>query len=292
MERSAHPTTHTEQRARTWALGAAWHRVERDPRADPASWHPVERPETIGPGERARLSRNRRVLASALAVVLPPLTAVALVPLRDDHGPVVALAMVVPVVVVGTLGALGPALLAAFIAGLSYDLAFTRPYGHVAIDDPDDIVTTVVLVAVALAVGVLCSRLVRTRASDAVRSREVDALVRFARTAVTERDGTVLVDDACATLCGLLGLRQCRWQPGHRGVAGPVLLPGGALMGSLGALSRDRAVLPTGMEIPAVVADREIGRFVVVPDPRLAVSIEERRAALAVVSLFAVAADR
>jgi K+-sensing histidine kinase KdpD len=273
-------------------MKSLWQRVEHDLTTGPPPRRQRERPETAAPGERARVARRRSIAAYALAVALPTIVAVALLPLRDDHSQIVALVLVVPVVVVGALGALGPALVAASVAGLAFDVGFTEPYGHVVIDDPDDVVTTAALVVVAVVVGGLCSRVVRLRASDTARSRELGAVLRYAEVAVTERDPDLLADAACTALSELLGLRACRWQAGYHGTAGPVLLPSGALMGALSVLAGDRAVLPSGTEIPAVHGSRELGRFVVTPDPRAAVSIEERRTALAIVSLFAAAASR
>lgn len=271
-------------------LGQLLRRIERDFLLGPPTSPPRERAETVMPGERSPLSRQRRALAYALAVVLPTAAALAMLPLRADHAQVVALILVVPVVAVAVLGAVGPAVVAALVAGVVYDVAHTEPYWRLVIDDPDDIATTVTLGAVAVAVGLLCSRVVHLRARDAARHDELRHLIVFARSAASTADVDALAQDACRHLTSLLNLRECRWQPGYHGDVGPVLLPTGAVMGYVTALNRDRAKLPDSLEIPAVVGTRELGRFVLTPDHRTIVSAEERLTASTIVALFANAA--
>lgn len=271
-------------------LGQLLRRIERDFLLGPPASPPRERRETVMPGERSPLSRRRRALAYALAVVLPTAAALAMLPLRADHAQVVALILVVPVVVVAVLGAVGPAIVAALVAGVVYDVAHTEPYWRLVIDDPDDIATTVTLGAVAVAVGLLCSRVVHLRARDAARHDELRHLIVFARSAASMANVDELAQDACTHLTALLNLRECRWQPGYHGDVGPVLLPTGAVMGYVTALNRDRAKLPDSLEIPAVAGTRELGRFVLTPDHRTIVSAEERLTAATIVALFANAA--
>lgn len=268
-------------------LSRALRRVERDFLLGPPTSPPRGRPETAVPGERARLPRRRQVLAYVLAVVLPVVVAVAALPLRAGHAPIVALILVVPVVVVAVLGAVGPAVVAALVAGIAYDIAHTEPYWRLVIDDPDDIATTITLVVVAVVVGVLCSRVVHLRASDAARHEELRHLLLFARSAAEDVDADVLAAEACRRLVGVLSLRDAHWQPGYHGDVGPKLLPDGAVMGYVTSLNPDRAKLPDGLEIPAIVGTTELGRFVLSPDHRTVVSAEERLTAATIASLFA-----
>lgn len=65
------------------------------------------------------------------------------------------------------------------------------------------------------------------------------------------------------------------------------------MMGYATSLNPDRAKLPEGLEIPAVVGTRELGRFVLSPDHRAVEAAEERLTAATIVSLLAHAvADR
>ncbi len=143
--------------------------------------------ETIQPADRTRVPRRRRIAAYLLAIVLPVLTAAAMIPLRVDHGRMAVLVLVIPVVLVALLGGFGPAIVAAAGAVLAYDLFLVEPYYDLAISDSDEIVAAVTLFGVALIVGVLNARLVQLRARDAARLDELRHLVAFARV-VTEHD--------------------------------------------------------------------------------------------------------
>ena len=262
-------------------------RLERFLVVGPARRPPRERSEIVTPGERAHVPPRRRVGAYATGVLLPPAVAVALLPWRTAHEQVVALVLVVPVIGVAVLGAVGPALSAALSAGIAYDVIHTEPYWHVKIDNSDDIATTVTLVLVALAVGVLCSRVVQLAARASTRGAELRHLLLFAGAASRDDDADDLAAEVCRQLTGLLHLRKCSWQAGYQGTAGPVLLPSGAVMGHITGLNPDRAKLPAHLEVAAVAGTDEIGRFVLEPDGRALVSAEERLTAAVIVGLFA-----
>ena len=146
--------------------------------------------ETTRPADRTRLPRRRRIAAYILAIVLPVLTAAAMIPLRVDHGRMAVLLLVIPVVVVALLGGFGPAIVAATVAVLAYDLFLVEPYYDLAISDSDEIVAAATLFGVGLVVGVLNARLVQLGARDTARLDELRHLVAFARV-VTEHDDDV-----------------------------------------------------------------------------------------------------
>jgi hypothetical protein len=264
-----------------------WIRFARDLDLGPPNRPPRQRPETVEPGERAQVSRRRLAGAYVLALTLPAVTAAALIPFRADHGRAMAIILVVPVVLVATLGATGPAVVAALSAGLAYDVFLTEPYNRFVIDDPDDITAAIILVLVGLVVGVLNSRLVRTSARDAARRVELDHLLTFAQTTTTHPDETRLVADACAHISAVLDLEDCRWRGGYHGRAGAVLLPDGNVIGDLGGLEPDRARLPRDLELPARAGDTELGRFILTPRRGSVASFEERRTAATIAQLFA-----
>jgi Domain of unknown function (DUF4118) len=259
-------------------------RLVRDVTLGPPTRPPRDRPETIEPGERTRQPANKRIIAYALAVALPAITAALLIPLRQDHTRTLAIIMVVPVVAVALLGATGPALTAAVAAGLAYDVLLTQPYHHIVIDDTDELIAAVTLIAVGLAVGVLSSRLVRLTARASIRRDEISHLADFAGS--TARGGD-LVDEACRHITEILDLQSCRWQPGHHGGDGPVLLDSGGIMGYLTSLNPDQATLPRGLELTAMTGDTEIGRFILSPKPGHVTSLEERRTAATIATIFA-----
>lgn len=250
------------------------------------------RPETLTPGERARIPARRLALAYALAVALPLASAAALIPLRASHGRALAIVLVIPVVVVAALGATGPALIAALSAGAGYAVLLTPPYYRFAFDKPDDRVATLILVAVGVAVGVLNSLLVGARTGNAARRSELEHLLRFASEVTGPRSSEQLTASACDHLSAVLHLSGCRWQPGPRsGDSAPVLLPTGGIMGYLKDLNPDRAQLPQGLELPATSGGHEMGRFVLTPQPGQVVSYEERLTAATIATMYAAAIE-
>lgn len=235
---------------------------------------------------------RRLEIAYGLAVLLPTLAAAALIPLRVDHGATVAIILVVPVVIVAILGASGPAALAAVTAGIAYDFFLTEPYYQLVIDDPDDIVAAVTLVAVGLVVGLLKGRLVDTTARSAARRDELRHLVSFARSVTSDTGRDDLEAVASDHLIAVLGLRGCEWQPGQSDGVAPTLLPDGSIIGFVNALNPDRAKLPGVLELPAGVGTTGVGRFVLTPDPDHVTSFEERVTASTIAELFASAVGR
>lgn len=268
-------------------LNGLLRRIQRDFVLGPPNRPPRLQPETAFPAERVPIARRRTVTAYVLAVVLPIVSGLAMLPLRVDHAQIVALVLFVPVIGVAVLGTTGPALVAALAAGLIYDVVHTEPYWHIAIEDPDDIATTVTLLIVAVTVGLLCSQVVQLRARDAARHNELQHLVLFARSANVATDVDALAREACQHLTAVLDVRDCRWHAGYHGTVGGVLLPTGVLTGDPSALSTDRAQLPDHVELPAITGSRELGRFVVTSNRHALVSAEERLTAATIVSLFA-----
>lgn len=250
------------------------------------------RPETLTPGERARIPARRLALAYALAVALPLASAAALIPLRASHGRALAIVLVLPVVAVAALGATGPALVSALSAGAGYAVLLTPPYYRFAFDQPDDRVAALILVAVGMAVGVLNSLLVGARTGNAVRRSELEHLLRFASEVTGPRSSEHLTASACQHLSAVLHLSRCEWEPGPRtATGGPVLLPTGGIMGYLKDLNPDRAQLPPGLELPAASGGHEVGRFVLTPEPGQVVSYEERLTAATIATMYAAAMD-
>lgn len=273
-------------------LSGLLRRIQRDFVLGPPNRPPRSQPETAFPAERVPIARRRTVTAYVLALVLPIVSGLAMLPLRVDHAQIVALVLFVPVIAVAVLGTTGPALVAALAAGLIYDVVHTEPYWHIAIEDPDDIATTVTLLIVAATVGLLCSQVVQLRARDAARHNELQHLVLFARSANVATDVDALAREVCQHLTAVLDVRDCRWHAGYHGTVGAVLLPTGVLTGDPSALSTDRAQLPDHVELPAIIGSRELGRFVVTSNRHALISAEERLTAATIVSLFAHAAGQ
>ncbi len=221
-----------------------------------------------------------------LAVALPVVTAVALIPVRVDHARVALLVLVLPVVLVALLGTTGPAIVAAACAVLAFDFFLAEPYYSFAIEDADEIVAAATLFVVALVVGVLNARLVRARIRDSARRDELRNLIAFARTVADVRDEARLTEAACEHIASVLHLEQCEWQPGGAQPSRPVLLADGNLMARLVDLNDDRATLPEQIALPVRVDEVVIGTFVLTSNGREIVSFEERRTAATIAELF------
>lgn len=258
----------------------------------PPEHRPV-RAETATPGDRARPSGRRLQLAFALAVVLPVLTAVALIPWREDHGRTLALVLVVPVALVAVFGTALPGVVAALAAGFGYAFFLTAPYQHLRIEDSDEVTATVTLVVVGVLVGLLSGRVTRLGSRASRREEELHHVLTFASTfADTGRAHDEIVADACRHLTAILHLRSCAWVEGARDPDQPLLTPTGDVMGRLTDLPRDRARLPETCELLAPAGPDRPGRFVLTADPTRVVSLEERQTAAAIASLCSAALSR
>jgi hypothetical protein len=228
-----------------------------------------------------------------LAFALPVLTALALIPFRAEHGRTTAIVLVVPVVLVSSLGATGPALAAAVVGGVAFVVVLTAPFQCLAIGDPVDIVAAATLVLVGLIVGWLSSRLTRLRAQTAGRSDELTHVVSFALDAADATDAQPLIDAAAVHLTAVLDLADCHWERSAAADGRPVLLADGGIMGYLHDLNPDRGVLPPGTVLPvAVDASPPFGRFILEPRPGSITSVEERHTAAAVAQMLAAALHR
>lgn len=244
-------------------------------------------PESTVPAEpvrrrRATVERGAWVL---VAIVLPPLVSLLMVPVRDDiDRSTAALVLVLPVVVVALLGGALASAVAAVVAPVAFDVLLTRPYQRLEMAVAADVEAATILLIVGLTVTALVTRAAGARTVASARARELRAL-ELAVAMTGRSTGAEAVADACASLTELLDLRSCRWAPDYRGAAYPVLGDDGELSGI--EATSDRAPLPgTGVEIPVRVGRRELGRFVVVPDTSKPVSREERLVALTIADLF------
>ncbi|MDJ0394219.1 sensor histidine kinase KdpD [Rhodococcus sp. G-MC3] len=132
---------------------------------------------------------HRRILSWTAAVVVPIMSALAMMLVDPylDLGGESALFFIV-VLAVALLGGVAPAALSALIAGLLLNYFFAEPRYSFTIAQPDNFVTTVVLLIMAVAVAVLVDAAAR-RAREARRaSREAELLTLFAGTVLRGGD--------------------------------------------------------------------------------------------------------
>jgi Domain of unknown function (DUF4118) len=223
------------------------------------------------------------MIGLVLAALGPIVVAVILVPFRRElDNANLALVLVLVVVLAAIVGGRRAGAVAAIMATLSFDFFLTRPYLSMDIETSDDIETALVLLGVGLLVGAVASR---GRRSEAGRERAAEAIARVHRVAEQVARGAP-VDDVVASvkveLRALLSLHDC-WLEFHPFVFVMPRLERGGTIGQSEhrwfeggvALSED------GVELPVLEQGDEVARLVLIGNPKIAVSIEERVVAVA-----------
>ena len=253
-----------------------------------STWQRERRRElAFEPTERQPLGVTRTRVAYVAAIVVPLAVGALMIPLRDELDQSTALILVVPVLLVALAGGIGPGLLAAVSATVSFDVLLTRPYFGFAIHADDDVVAAVTLLVVGAIVGTVASRLARVDTRAGARRRTIGQFTAFVNVVASgNADDETIVNDAATAISDILGLAGCEWRAGKASTTAPTILPDGFLMAYLSDLSEDRAQLPELTELPVSTGDVELGRFVLHPTRDHDVSIEERRAAAAVAQLL------
>lgn len=140
-------------------------------------------------------SRPRRVLSWVAAVLVPTLAALLMgaVNARYDVGGESALFFIV-VLLVALLGGVVPAALSALISGLLLNYYFTPPLRSFTIAEPDNFITTVVLLVIAVAVAALVDEAAK-RAREARRAaQEAELLALFAGSVLRGADLPALLE--------------------------------------------------------------------------------------------------
>ncbi|MFF2059103.1 MAG: sensor histidine kinase KdpD [Rhodococcus qingshengii] len=160
--------------------------------------HMVTHEEATARRRISVLGRSERRVLSWIAAIVVPSLAAAIMGLVDRISGVNgenALFFVV-VVLVALLGGVGPAILSALISGLLLNYFFTDPRYSFTIAEPDNFITTVVLLIVAVAVAVLVDAAAK-RAREAKRaSEEAELLTLFAGSVLRGADLSTLLAKA------------------------------------------------------------------------------------------------
>ena len=224
------------------------------------------------------------VAGLGLAALGPLVVASLLVIVRDDLARSnAALVFVIVVVLAAALGGRWAGITAAVVSAMSYDFFLTRPYGSLKIDDAEDIVATVLLLAVGLIVGEV---VVWAHRGQRQRKRGQDEIARLHRVAEQVASGAraqAVLESVRAELTDLLSLRDCRFEQPPFGVALPQLGRNGSIDIPRRRIVRGEFTLPAeGVEIPVLGRGRQVGRLVLEPNPDVGVSIEERVVAIAI----------
>jgi hypothetical protein len=227
--------------------------------------------------------RKRLAIWILVGAVGPIALAGALIPVRDEMASVnVALVLVLAVVAVARFGGRTAGFTAALSSTAAFGVLFTEPYGHLAIDSVDDIETTVLLAAVGLSVGSIAAkeRYERARAESLVD--EVTRVHRVSETIASGAPVEEVIGLVEAELCGLLGLKRCRFERPPFDSTPPVLDHEGRVLPVVQYRFHGEGFeLPAeGVELAVEHRGRVLGRFVMQPLPDRGTDVESRLAAV------------
>ena len=189
----------------------------------------------------------------------------------------VALLLVITVVLGAVTGGRGAGVASAVVAAVAFDFFHTRPYGSLKISDGNDVLTTVLLLAVGLVVGEIAIRAQRLHAE---RDDEQRLLRRMQRIAGLAAGGEGVDDSLLAVTAELieaLELRNC-WFERPPFLAGlPRLERSGVVEASEHRYANGAFELPReGAELLVQRGGSTLGRFVLIPTAGVGVSKERR----------------
>jgi K+-sensing histidine kinase KdpD len=227
------------------------------------------------------LADPRVALGLAVGVFGALVVTALMIPARD-HIPNanMALALVIPVLLAAIGGGRLAGALSAVFAALTFNFVFTQPYLSLRINEGDDVVTFLMLFAVALIAAEAGVRARRGGAAARASRSEIDRLARIAEMSAAGESVDDVIAAVQAELHDLLALEACTWEPGEHG--------GLPRLGRHGALEDTHLVawgefvLPTGgVEVPVRGRGRDFGRLVLYARPATPASLESRQVAVA-----------
>jgi K+-sensing histidine kinase KdpD len=228
------------------------------------------------------LGRDRLALASAL---LGPLVVSAVLSLFRGAVPNTdaALVLVLVVVAVAAVGYRAAGYLAAVSAALWFDFFLTRPYGRFTIDRQSDIKTTILLLAVGVAVTEIAVWGRRQAVLAAGRAAYLEGIREATEVVSTGGSGWDLERSVGQSLTKLLGLVSCRFEYGTAGVGEPARLRrDGAVEWQGDSWDVDRAGMPPDVDIELLVESRGglVGRYMMRAAPNSHPNPSERLVAV------------
>jgi K+-sensing histidine kinase KdpD len=228
--------------------------------------------------------------AAAVVIIL---VAGLLVAVRDTIGNTnVALILVVFVVAAAVFGGRLAGFTAAVVAAISFNFFHTQPYLTLRIKEGQDIVTVLLLLVVGLVVGELA--LLRQRTRHEVVAQATGAHVLEEVLALLAADSTVdqtwsAVRDGIQTA---LGVQHARFWPGAGRADLPLLTRSGRVVPTLSTWTGRGFQLPETASIPVVSGRGVLGHIEIDSTPGRSVSIDERRVAVGLADVLALALER
>ncbi|GAA3001012.1 two-component system, OmpR family, sensor histidine kinase KdpD [Actinokineospora diospyrosa] len=132
------------------------------------------------------LARSRRLLGWALAAVLPfVVTAIGLLTRGEVAFSTDLIGFFLATVIVALVGGLGPAVGAALLGAGLLNFYFTEPYYSLAVNTPENLVTLIAMLIVAVLVALVVDRAARLAEQGARTRTEAELLASYARTVLT-----------------------------------------------------------------------------------------------------------
>ena len=219
----------------------------------------------------------------------------ALVSVRDHFAPTnVVLILVLFVLLGAVIGGRTAGVVSALTAAVSFDFFHTQPYNSLKIDSATDIETTLLLLVVGLAIGEIVVRADRIRYVVGGNRRELSRVHRVARLAADGEAVDDLISAVAAELTATLELHRCWFErPPFVGTY-PTLEQTGAVTGQqVQVFTRNGFELPNeGVQLPVMVNDQIVGRYVLVPTPGHGISLERRLVAITLADQLSVVLGR
>ena len=200
---------------------------------------------------------GRDYLAVAAGIAGPLALTAVLVPFRTSFANTdAALVLIAVVVAVAAAGHRLAGVLAAVSAAVWFDFFLTRPYERFSISRSSDVVTTLLLAGIGIAVTEIAVFGRRQHAAASARSGYLRGINAAAAAVASGDSPAALTDQVGAALTTLLSLRGCQFQYGVAGLGRPA------------RIQRDGTVaawLPGPVELLAEGGGRLQGRFLLVP---------------------------
>ncbi len=164
-------------------------------------------------GAPSTRSRERAWLAIGLAGFEIIGIAAVMVPLREHlDNSVVALVIVLPVIGAGIIGGRLASLAAAVIGAAAFDFWFTHPYLSLKMHDGSDLVTALVLAAVAMCAAEIGLRLRRARDHTLAARSELNRFFRLGELAVRDTESADMISAVRAELIEMFALVECQFE--------------------------------------------------------------------------------
>jgi K+-sensing histidine kinase KdpD len=228
---------------------------------------------------------DRGAVTVAGGLVGPLILAAVLAPFRATLPAVdAALCLVLVVVAVAAGGSRPGGYFAAVSAAAWFDFFFTRPYETFDISGRDNIETTILLLAIGVAITEIAVWGRREHLTSSKRAGYVEGLRAAAQVVATGTSTATVADVVCLQLTAVLSLRECLFQPGMAGIGAPARLEqDGRVTLARRGWDADRDGLPPSIntELLAEAGGLLQGRFLMTPLPGARPTLEQRLVAVA-----------